>query len=527
MSKQLSLAIVLALAFAVSFANIGGLDVYALDEAKNAEAARAMLESGDYVVPYYNGELRTDKPALHYYFMAAGYQLFGVNAFGARFFSSLMGILTILITFLFVRKNFNEKAAINSALVLIASIHFNLQFHMSVPDPYLVFFTTWAFFSFYEAYKTNNKWHLLSYYFAIGCGLLTKGPIALALPGLTALAFLIFNKDFKWKTIWRLQPFGGILISLLVAFPWYWQVHKATNGVWTDDFFFKHNLSRYSEAMEGHEGLFLLTFVFVFFLGMLTYLPFVFQSLKHAFLQRKNEVLLYCGLAITIILIFFATSSTKLPNYTVPAYPLLAVLVGVYVSQIKASWFDSLGNRIGLIAYSVLLIGFPVGIYFGIQGDKTIYGLTDLSFYFIVLSLSGIAMLCYAFAKRNIEAVLRVNIASWIVLIILFFHLIFPKVDAENPVRKLVPQIDTEAKIISYQRINPAFVFELEREITRFTELAQIQATILQHEKGYIISRTNYREDLEQIPGVQYVSEARDLFENPTTLLMMWDRTKK
>ncbi|MBO3697320.1 glycosyltransferase family 39 protein [Roseivirga sp. E12] len=527
MNKHLPLAIILALAFAVSFANIGGLDVYALDEAKNAEAARAMFESGDYVVPYYNGELRTDKPSLHYYFMAAGYQLFGVNAFGARFFSSIMGVLTILITFLFVRKNFSEKAAINSALVLIASIHFNLQFHMSVPDPYLVFFTTWAFFSFYEAYKTNSKWQLLSYYFAIGCGLLTKGPIALALPGLTALAFLIFNRDFKWKTIWRLQPFGGIIVSLLVAFPWYWQVHKATNGAWTDDFFFKHNFSRYSDAMEGHEGLFLLTFAFVFALGMLTFLPFVFQSLKHTFQQRKNDALLYCGLAVAIILVFFATSSTKLPNYTVPAYPVLAVILGVYVSQIKSSWLDKLGNRIGLIAYAVLLIGFPIGIYFGLKGDKTIAHLTDLSYYFIVLTIAGILILFYAFGKKNIEAALRVNVSAWIVVIILFFYLIFPKVDAENPVRKLVPQMDTSAKVISFKRLNAAFVFELEREITRYNDLVDIQKTMLQYEKGYIISRTEYRTELEQIPGVKYVSEARDLFENPTSLLMMWDRSRQ
>ena len=83
MSKSLSLAIILTLAALTAFANIGGLDVYALDEAKNAEAARAMYVSGDYVVPMYNGELRTDKPPLHYYFMVAGYSIFGINPVGA------------------------------------------------------------------------------------------------------------------------------------------------------------------------------------------------------------------------------------------------------------------------------------------------------------------------------------------------------------------------------------------------------------------------------------------------------------
>ena len=526
MNKHLSIAIIVALAIAVSYANIGGLDVYALDEAKNAEAARAMYASGDYVVPYYNGELRTDKPSLHYYFMATGYSLFGVNAFGARFFSSLMGVLTILITFLFVRRNFNEKAAINAALVLIASLHFNLQFHMSVPDPYLVFFTTWAFFSFYASYKTGNRWQLLSYYFAIGCGLLTKGPIAVALPGATAFLFLLLNKDFKWKTIWRLQPFGGILLSLLVAFPWYYQVHKATNGLWTEDFFFKHNFSRYSDAMEGHEGLFLLTFAFVFVLGMLTYLPFVFQSLKHTWQNRQNEALLYCGIAVAFILIFFASSSTKLPNYTVPAYPVLAVLVGVYVSQLRSTWFKSLGNRIGLISYCVLLIGFPVGIYFGIAQDKTISALTDLSYYFTLLTVAGIFILYFAFVKKDIQSVVRVNLTAWVVMIILFFYVIFPQVDAQNPVRRMTPELDRQAHFISYQRVNAAFIFELEREVTRYIDLADIEKAMLAHEKGYVISRTDYRQELEQIPGLTFQAESRDMFENPTSLIMKWDRSK-
>lgn len=514
----------MALSIAVMFANIGGLDVYALDEAKNAEAARVMFESGDYVVPYYNGDLRTDKPPLHYYFMAAGYNLFGVNAFGARFFSSLFGVLTIIITFLFVLKHFNTRAAIFSSLVLISSLHFNLQFHMSVPDPYLVFFMTWSFYSFYEAYKTSNRWQLFFFYFAIGCGLLTKGPIALALPGLAALIFLILNKDFKLKTIWRMQPIGGILLSLLVAFPWYYEVDRSTKGIWTEDFFFKHNFSRYSEAMEGHEGIFLITFAFVFVLGMLTFLPFVFQSVKSAIINRKNEPLLFALIASLVVVVFFASSSTKLPNYTVPSYPVLAIVLGVYLSQIDAAWLKNNWNKLGLITYSILLIGFPVGIYFGLKADLSLNHLTALAYYFVVLTLVGFYNLIIVVSKKSITNLIKWNIAGWIATILLFFHVIFPQVDAENPVRKLLRTMDTSKTIISYQRLNPAFVFALEREIPRFAEIDEIKLAITQSPAGYIISRKELREELESIEGLVYHSEARDLFETPTTLVMKWGK---
>lgn len=522
MNQKRSLFFILVLAIAVSFANIGGLDVYALDEAKNAEAAREMYESGDWVVPHFNYELRTDKPPLHYYFMMVGYKLFSVNAFGARFFSSVMGVLTILLVFLFTKKNLGERAAVYASLALTASLHFALQMHMSVPDPYLIFFLTWAFFSFYEAYHTRSKWRLFAFYFAVGCGLLVKGPVALGLAGLTALLFLIFKKDLKWPTVWRLQPFGGVILSLLIAFPWYYQVHIQTDGAWTNEFFFKHNINRFSDPMEGHDGIFLLTFAYVFVLGMLTFLPFIFQSVKYAIRERsKNDSLLFVLIAAFVIIIFFAISSTKLPNYTVPSYPVLSVILGYYLSKLDKYWFEKPGNRIGLIVYAVLLIGFPVGIYFGIAQDKSIGHLTHLSYYFIPIALVGIGLMVFV-KKKSMSRILLSLMSGWLITTLFFFHLIYPEIDQESPVRKTLPTMNTEVKIIAYKRLNAAFVFELQREIKRYDTLKNIANDINNSPGGYVISRTEYREELEGIPGLVYHTEARDTFENPTTLVMKW-----
>ncbi len=523
MSKSLNLAIILVLAALTAFANIGGLDVYALDEAKNAEAARIMYVSGDYLVPIYNGELRTDKPPLHYYFMSAGYAIFGTNAVGARFFSSLFAVLTVLMTFLFTRKYFGDKAAIYSNLVLISSLHFNLQMHMSVPDPYLIFFLTWAFFSFYEAYKSKSKWALVQFYFAIGCGLLTKGPIALALPGIAALAFLLINKDFKWKTIWRLQPFLGVLFSILVALPWYYQVHLATDGLWTEGFFFKHNLSRFSDAMEGHQGIFLLTFAFVFILGFLGVLPFVFQSVKRTFKKPNNEAQLWLMLVVSVIVLFFAFSSTKLPNYTTPSYPIIAILVGIYLSNINNEWFNNSWNRIGLIIYSIFLLIFPIGIYFGLKADPLLAGEANVAFYFITLSIVGILGL-YSVIKRNLDFGVKSILTGWLVMIVLFFHFAYQPVDARNPVARTRDLIDPNAKLVAYQRLNAAFVFEYERVIPRYNELTDIQREIDSNNEGFIISRTDWKEELLTIPGLKVIAEVKDIFENPTTLILSWGK---
>jgi 4-amino-4-deoxy-L-arabinose transferase-like glycosyltransferase len=312
--------------------------IYILDEAKNAECAREMLVSGDYIMPYFNGQLRTDKPPLHYFFMAAAYKMFGVSAFSARFFSVVFGALTILISFLFCRKYLGEKAGWLTSMVLLSSLHFNFQMRMSVPDPYLIFFMTAGFMCFYTFLVEKRKFWILLMYGCFGLGLLTKGPIAVALPGLIMLVFLIWTKRFNWAMIRSFQIPAGIIIILLISLPWYWLNYKASNGLWTEGFFFKHNLQRFSDTMEGHGGFFLLPLIMVI-AGLLPLGIFCIQAMFLAWKQRANEVLLFCLCIVLGIIMFFSFSQTKLPNYTAPAYPFIAILLGFFLSELEGQSF--------------------------------------------------------------------------------------------------------------------------------------------------------------------------------------------
>lgn len=117
-SKLLALLIAAAI---VLWIGLGSSPIYILDEARNAQAAREMMERNNFIVPTFNGELRSHKPPLHYYFMWAGYQVFGVNAWGARFFSAVMGLITIVLTWYFVKRFSNRNVAWWTAVVLVSS----------------------------------------------------------------------------------------------------------------------------------------------------------------------------------------------------------------------------------------------------------------------------------------------------------------------------------------------------------------------------------------------------------------------
>ena len=105
--------LLLGLSIILLFPGLGKTPLWIYDEVRNAECAREMYERGDWIVPTFNGGLRTLKPPLHYYFMFGGFKIFGITEWGARFFSAVFGVLTILMTYFFRQKVFVTKTGIH------------------------------------------------------------------------------------------------------------------------------------------------------------------------------------------------------------------------------------------------------------------------------------------------------------------------------------------------------------------------------------------------------------------------------
>lgn len=493
--------------------HIGGSSIYILDEAKNATCAAEMFSRGDLIVPTFNHELRTDKPPLHYFFMMLSYSVFGVNAFSARFFSAVFGALTILISFLFARRFHSEKTGLWTAFVLLASIHLNIQFHLAVPDPYLIFFFTASIFSFYAAIKEKRFIYLLLLYASIGLGTLSKGPVAIGLPGLIFLLFLIFSKRFKWSEIKQLRPFLGAVIVLAIALPWYILVHIKTNGVWTDGFFFKHNLGRFSSEMEGHGGIFLITILFVL-LGLFPFSAFIVQALKKAFANRKDDFTLLSLVAGLTIVVFFSISRTKLPNYTVPAYPYFALLLGLWLAQLKFNFAKPKASMLGLLIFGIILIP---ALYIGISFDPALAHLKHLSFYFLPIPL-GFSIAYFWFAKRRLKFAIKVIGISSLLGAASFIAVVFPRIDQENPVAQSLHLL--EGKEVRYfEKFNPSFSFYLQKEI-KHLEADEFASFFEAYPDGVIISTKRKLEGISLPDEVEVSFSARDIMERPTTVLL-------
>lgn len=358
-----SLLLIAGTAAILLFIRLNEPPIYILDEARNAQCAKEMMQNSDWITPTFNDELRPHKPPLHYYFMWLGYKLFGTNAFGARFFSALMGLLTILVTYYFTRRFISRRVAILASAILVCSTHFMFEFRLAVPDPYLIFFVTWALFSFYAHVQENKLSWLLTAAIATGLSVLAKGPVAIVLIAAPAICFLILQH--KWKLIFSVKMLYAFLLTTAVAFPWFIMVHIATNGAFTRGFFIEHNFNRFSETMEGHGGIFLLIPAFVI-IGLLPATVLLPGALKHLRHHIKNPFILYCLLVVSFIILFFSIAKTKLPNYPMPCYAFASIWLGYFINDFieKKNKFSPIPLLILFIINLVLFVAAVTGIRF-------------------------------------------------------------------------------------------------------------------------------------------------------------------
>ena len=114
----LHLFLLLVAAAVLFFVGLGRLPLFEPDEGRNAEVAREMLASGDWVTPHFNGFAYLDKPAVYFWMVAASFKTFGVSEGAARLPSALMGVATMLLVWFVARRMFGDSVALRAGLVL-------------------------------------------------------------------------------------------------------------------------------------------------------------------------------------------------------------------------------------------------------------------------------------------------------------------------------------------------------------------------------------------------------------------------
>lgn len=354
---------ILAVAVFIGFYwQIGSIPLFDLDEGAFTSATREMFLRHDFVTPYLNTVPRFDKPILIYWLQAASAMIFGFNEWAFRLPSALASTFWVWSIYRFGQQVLDRERAFYAALIAATSLMTTVVGKAAIADAVLMLFMTLAMFAIFRHWQTGRAAYIRWAFVAMALGFLTKGPVAVVIPGAVSLMFYLSTGRFGswWRAVldWR-----GILLFLALALPWYVLEYVREGQAFIDGFFLKNNVGRFSAPMEGHSAGFWF-YPVVTFIALLPFTGLVVraigglvQDVRHGAWSLRPATELSAEAALKrfgwlwfgFVLLLFSFSGTKLPHY------LNYGLVGLIL--VMATYFPSVRNRwLYLLPFWVMLL---------------------------------------------------------------------------------------------------------------------------------------------------------------------------
>ena len=505
--ETLAAPIVLIIAALMFFFHLGAYGFWEPDEARYGEIAHEMIELRDFIVPHLNYVAYVEKPPLLYWLTAFSFRIFGIGEFAARMVPAIAAMVGVLATFIFVDSTMGRRRAVMASAILATAPLYAVMAQVLTTDMLLSALTTIAIFALFLHYKRGGLWCWIAY-LAMALATLTKGPVGIALPALTILAFLWWEGDLRGSMRRFHAIVGGVLVRVVVA-PWFIAVSIREPG-FADFYFIGEHVRRIFDSSFSHGEPFYF-YLPVIFGGLLPWsllVPFLTWRRMPPSSARR-----YCVIASIVIVGGFSASSGKLIPYILPAFPPLAVLLADGV--VTCAWPDherplrspdsrilmESGPLLGLLGAGVIITAMEAASF------RTPYPMLLQPELFAIggILVFGGAMTTIAFSARLTGAGLSLIVitlagalcaGTWARL-------------AAEPLRsyanlsKAISERAPSAKIISYHRYVQGLPFYTRRRVILVGPLSELRF------------------------GAEHASDAKDyFFTSDSDLMRLWHRTE-
>ena len=323
-------------------------------DAVQAQIARTMLESGDWVTARLDGVAYLEKSPLIYWMMAGSFRVFGVTDWAARLPLAFAIVLLCWVTYRLGKWGISERAGIFAGVALATCAGLYLFTRILIPDATLTLTITvviWAWLRLLDPDETRLRLWAAILGASLGCGLLLKGLIAGVFPVLAGLVFMACTRQLFARAAWRRMSVLIIIgVALAIAVPWHvlammrnpplfaFSMHSGP-GEYRGFFwfyFFNEHLLRFLNLRYPRDyntvprGLFwALNLVWLF--PWSAYLAGAVK-LTYGRATRASRVHLMALCWIGVVMLFFTFSTTQ-EYYSMPIYPALALLIGSALSE--------------------------------------------------------------------------------------------------------------------------------------------------------------------------------------------------
>lgn len=318
-------------------------------DAVQAQIARNMLTSADWVTARLDGVAYLEKAPLIYWAMAASYKLFTIVDWAARLPIALSAVALCLVAAAFGVWGLGNRAGLYAGVCMATCVGLFLFTRVLIPDVMLTLTTALAMWAFLRALDEEEPHpRFWAYVFAvnIGLGLLLKSLIAIVFPVGAALVYLAITRQLFSRQTWkRLYPVSGALLVLLIAAPWHiiatlrnpphfvFTLHSGPGQyhgfLWF--FFINEQLLRFLNLRYPRDyntvpRLYFWLFHLIWLFPWSVYLPAVVK-LPFRPVDRAGRTRLLALCWIAFVLVFFTFSTTQ-EYYSMPCYPAFALLLG-------------------------------------------------------------------------------------------------------------------------------------------------------------------------------------------------------
>ena len=329
-----------------------------------AASARAMAETGDWLTPRVNGLPRYDKPPLVYWLMGLGYLLPGQSLWNplGSWAASLPSALSSVVVMLALAATLlrwpqpspagaqgdlggatrSALTAFSAALAFALSPLVLIWSRVAVSDSLFTATLALSLLLFWRRYADPECQGWWPAWLLLGLAVLTKGPVALVLVGLTLALFAWWQGEPKLlMRLWR--PLPGLVITAAVALPWYGAELLVEGEPFWQSFFGYHNLQRFTSVVNHHLQPWWF-FGPMLVVSSLPFTPLLLHGLAQALARGRRQPARaslgpFAACWLLVVFGFFTLAATKLPSYWLPATPATGVLIALAAQDLVA-WRD-------------------------------------------------------------------------------------------------------------------------------------------------------------------------------------------
>jgi 4-amino-4-deoxy-L-arabinose transferase-like glycosyltransferase len=349
-----------------------------LDDADSvhAEAAKEILQRGDWVTLHADGVRYLEKAPLMYWGIAASFRIFGVHDWSARLPLALGALALILVTWSLGRRVYGTLGGLFAGLVLATSFGPYIFTRFLIPDLLVGLWLLVTFDFFLRSLDGERPSRASCWGIAIASALnvLTKGLIGLVFPAAVIFGYLLLTRDLR--RLLRMRLVSSTIVFFAVGAPWHILAGMRNPGQGSVHGFFwwyfvNEHFLRYlnKRVPRDYDTVPLLLFWGLMLLWLLPWSSFLPQSLarvpvrwrEFTTLDQRQRANLVFALWALVILGFFSFS-TRQEYYVLPAVPALALLIGGWLGVEAESAEGSSSRRAGRIsAFVLMLIGILAG----------------------------------------------------------------------------------------------------------------------------------------------------------------------